>query len=263
MPIECTITSPRLTTDEFGDLDYAVMGHAFACHKELGRLADESVYQADLARRLMEAGLLAEREVPVKISFREFSKVYYLDLVADSRGVYELKSAAKLTTAHAAQLMNYLMFIDGSRGKMINFKSSSVESKFVNVPFTLQERRKFAIHERSWSGGEVLRDCIVEMLRDWGTGLELPLYHQAIVHLLGGEALVSHQLEMRHNNAPIGFQKFHLLRSEAAFRVTCHAHLPQGYERQLRKLIQPSPLKTMHWINIGLHEVSFTSVNSS
>ncbi|MDP1591720.1 MAG: hypothetical protein Q8M07_28440 [Prosthecobacter sp.] len=42
------------------------------------------------------------------------------------------------------------------------------------------------------------------MLRDWGTALELPLYHQAIVHLLGGEAAVTHLLPMQRDGETLG-----------------------------------------------------------
>ena len=45
MPIHCPITFPRLSEDDMRAIDYAVMGHAFATHTQLGRLCDESVYQ--------------------------------------------------------------------------------------------------------------------------------------------------------------------------------------------------------------------------
>ncbi len=44
MPIYCPITFPRLSEDEMHTIDYTVMGHAFATHRELGRLCDESLY---------------------------------------------------------------------------------------------------------------------------------------------------------------------------------------------------------------------------
>jgi hypothetical protein len=50
MPIHVPITFPRLSEAEMLEVDYDVMKHAFACHRELGRLCDELNYQADLAR---------------------------------------------------------------------------------------------------------------------------------------------------------------------------------------------------------------------
>ena len=50
MPITCPIPFPRLTQDEMRILDYEVMKCAFASQKALGRLGDETIYQAHLAQ---------------------------------------------------------------------------------------------------------------------------------------------------------------------------------------------------------------------
>ena len=55
MPVECQMQIAKLSTEEFRDLDYRVMKHAFDSQNSLGRLADERIYQADLridSRRL-------------------------------------------------------------------------------------------------------------------------------------------------------------------------------------------------------------------
>lgn len=104
MPITCPIKIPRLTTQQFGELDYAVMRHAFNSHSTLGRLADENIYQTDFASRLMTAGFDVQLEVPITASFDRFMKTHFLDLVVAEKGVYELKTVAKLTGEHEAQL---------------------------------------------------------------------------------------------------------------------------------------------------------------
>jgi hypothetical protein len=75
MPISCPITFPRLTTEEFAALDYDIMKLAFACHTEMGRLPDEVVYQSDFAARLVDAGYVPHREVPITVTFRTFVKM--------------------------------------------------------------------------------------------------------------------------------------------------------------------------------------------
>lgn len=152
MPITCPIQIPRLGTDEFRELDYGVMKHAFACHKALGRLADETIYQADLAARLVAAGHNVQREVPITASFGSFSKTYYLDMVIDGRAVYEIKTVSGLATEHEAQVLNYLLMVDSGHGKLINFRSGSVESRFINAPISHEERREFAVDDRNWQG---------------------------------------------------------------------------------------------------------------
>lgn len=261
MPVHCPINLPRLTTEEFAKIDYRVMAEAFQCHRELGRLADETIYQTHFAARLQSAGLNPTCEIPITVSYRTFNKTYFVDLVVDFTAVYELKAVRRFTDEHDAQLINYLILMNTSRGKLVNFRANSVQSRFVNAPFTNDERREFQIDNRRWKGADITRDWITDMLRDWGTGLELPLYHQAIVHLLGGEASVSHLLPLRNGNAELGNQRFHLMEDGIAFRLTAFTTPTRAYEDQIRKLLRLSSLKALHWINLAHHKVTFTTVS--
>jgi GxxExxY protein len=128
MPITSPISFLPLSTEEFAQLDYVVMEHAFASHQYLGNLAEEQVYQLDLADRLRNAGYKVDREVPVTVRFETFVKSYLLDLVINDKPVYELKTVESLTKRHSAQLLNYLLLLDLRRGKLINFRPTSVES---------------------------------------------------------------------------------------------------------------------------------------
>lgn len=260
MPITCPISFLPLTTEEFRELDYALMACAFATHKTLGKLADEVIYQGDFAARIHAAGWPVQREVPITVTFRSFVKVYSLDLVVADKAIYELKTSTNLSPEHEAQLLNYLLLVNGSRGKLVNLRPASVETKFVNAPITSAERRSFEIEDCRWQGDTSVRDWIVEMLRDWGTGLELPLYQQAIVHLLGGEALVTRQLPMRRDGIELGNQRFHLMSEDAAFRVTGFENPTVEHEQHLKRLIKFSPLRVMHWINIARHRVTLVTV---
>ena len=85
MPIHCPIAFARLTEAEMRNLDYEVMRHAFATHKALGCLCDESVYQAHFTHLLVASGIQAEREVPVTLTFRNFLEPLYLDLGRSAR----------------------------------------------------------------------------------------------------------------------------------------------------------------------------------
>lgn len=260
MPINCPISFEPLSTEDFGKLDYAVMAGAFATHKELGRLADEEIYQGDFAVRLSQAGFRISREVPVTVSFGSFSKVYLLDLVIDERAVYELKAVARLTSEHVAQLLNYLCLVESERGKLVNFRPASVESKFVNAPLSRQHRQGFAVNEIHWKGSNALRDLLIDLLRDWGTGLELLLYHQAIVNLLGGDERVSILLPMTRNGVSLGNQRFHLSDPQSAFRLTTFSGDFIHYKSHLKRLLRHSPLSFIHWINIDLETVTFLTI---
>ena len=260
MPISCPITFPRLSAEEFGALDYEIMGLAFACQKEIGRLADENVYQADFVARLVEAGHEVHREVPIKASFRNFVKTYFIDVVVAGKAIYELKTATRLAAEHEAQLLNYLLMVDCGHGKVINFRPASVDSRFVNAPMTFEQRRSFVVHDQRWEGDSTAKDWLVELLRDWGTCLELPLYYQGFIHLLGGDEAVTKQLAMKRGDISLSNQHFHLLEPDAAFRITAFADLTKGYDGQLRRLLNLSPLRALHWINIGHENVTFTTI---
>lgn len=78
-------------------LDYEVMSHAFAAHQQLGCLCDESVYHHSIEGRLREAGFGVESELPVTLTFRNFIKPLYLDLVVNRCAIYELKTVSALT----------------------------------------------------------------------------------------------------------------------------------------------------------------------
>ncbi len=136
MPISCQFELPRLTNDEMGQIDYEVMTHAFATHKARGRLCDETVYQIDLAQRLEDAGIAAEIEVPIVLSFGGFETTVKMDLLIAGQAVYELKTVEKLNAKHDAQLLGYLYMTNATRGKLINFRPKSVETRFINTSRT-------------------------------------------------------------------------------------------------------------------------------
>ena len=261
MPISCPIALQAMSTEQFAELDYQVMKHAFDTHNEIGRLADESIYQADFAVRIGSIPHPVSREVPVDVTFRDFSKTYYLDLVVAESAVYELKTVTALTPEHEAQLLNYLLLLDRRRGKLINFRPASVESRFVNAPMSAQERRSFDLAKSNWSGPRDFERLVIDLLRDWGTGLEMSLYQQAITHLLGGEEQVNRLLPLTRSRNDLGQQRFHLMDDRTAFRITTFERPSNRYAGQIHRLRQLSPLSSFHWINIGRKAVTFTTVD--
>lgn len=261
MPIHLPMAFPRMTETEMAELDYLVMGHVFALHSELGRLCEEVVYQAELAVRLREAGLgPVRRELPVTVSFGNFSKTYELDLVVADQSIYELKASACLTTTHTAQLLNYLLVCNATRGKLVNFRPASVESSFVNTSLDTAQRQRFRVNTQRWHGTEEFESLLVALLRDWGTGLEHTLYTQALTHLLGGEANVLCRIPMTFNGHDLGTHGFHLAAPDIAFMLTNFPRRAALQEAQFQRLLNLSALRELWWVNISLHEVTFTTL---
>jgi GxxExxY protein len=214
-------TLPRLSEDEMRELDREVMRHVFAAHNDLGSLCDERIYQADLAARLAASGISARREVSVRVSFLEFSTTRDLDLVVADRAIYELKSVSALSSLHEAQVLTYLLLANATRAKLVNFRPASVESRFVNTTLDHAARHDFTVDATAWHGPIALREWVAALLSDWGTGLEQPLYHAALVHFLGGESVVTHPVPLHRGALELGTQCFDLISPESAISLTC------------------------------------------
>jgi len=175
MPIECPLQITDLSTEQFREVDYLVMKHAFDSQNYLGRLADERIYQMDLTQRLLASGIGAMREVPIHLSHGIFRKPLFVDAVVAEKAIYELKTVRAITAEHAGQLLSYLHLLELSHGKLVNFRARSVESRFVNSPITTAERRAFGVEEVGCDGSRDFLDLVVGLCRDWGTSLTLSL----------------------------------------------------------------------------------------
>jgi GxxExxY protein len=179
MPISCPITPLNISKEEFAKLDYQIMQLAFDSQNTMGRLCDEIIYKNDLKARIEAAGLGPARiEVPLTVSHLDFTKVYLMDLVVADSAVYELKTAANLSSEHEAQLINYLLLWKAPHGKLLNFRPQKVASRFVNNPITTESQKSIQVNTERWrdldESSKHLRTLFLALLADWGAFLELP-----------------------------------------------------------------------------------------
>jgi GxxExxY protein len=265
MPITCPIAPRKMSKGDFAKLDYQIMDLAFDSQNTLGRLCDEIIYQNDLAARIEAAGLGPVRiEVPLTVTYLDFSKIYSMDLVVADSAVYELKTATALSSEHDAQLLNYLLLWKTPHGKLVNFRSSKVASRFVNNPITAEAQKSFQANTDRWRefdpSSKRLRSLFLDLLADWGAFLELPLYSEALIHFLGGEQNVIQMVPLHRNGIPLGNQRMHLLTPEIAFRLTALNTSFAAYENHLHSILRHSPLKAFHWINMDRHNIQFVTV---
>ena len=219
MPIAIGAQIRRMDEEEFKAVVYSAMQHVFAVHNEMGRLFDEKIYQREIARRMENS----EREVPIEVSFEDFTKTYYVDLLVGNGAMFELKAVENLAERHRGQLLNYLFLAGLPHGKLVNLRPERVQHEFINAPLQLDDRTDFAIDDGDWAeiGGFRLKDKMVVMLRDWGAGLDLGLYQEAASHCCGRAAEPEAEIEIRMGNASLGTQAVRLASPEAALRVTC------------------------------------------
>jgi hypothetical protein len=179
----------------------------------------------------------------------------------EEKAIYELKVVQSINTSHFGQLLTYLYLLDHRRGKIINFRSATVESQFVNVPVTTAERQGFIEIDAGYLGEKRFRDSLISLLRDWGTSLSLSLYEEALISILGGNEIVEVMLPLNRNGNHLGTQRFHLAATDTAFTLTAMNKGRAAYQSQLQRLIHFSPLQAIHWFNIDVHEVTFTTIS--
>ena len=264
MPITCPVIVRHLSPAEFDELDFRVMGHAFASQNELGRLCEEGVYQRDLQARLLADGFRdVQIEVPVTLSHDDFTKTLSIDLVADNL-VYELKTVLTLTGDHDAQLFTYLFLLEANRGKLLNFRPAKVEGLLRATGISHSDRRRLQIDSAKWqditSGCAKLRGTMLELLADWGGYIEFEHYQDALIHFLGGESQVVQRLPLYRAGISLGTQRFLCHAPKVAFRLSAFTAGLDTAEAQLRRLLALTDLHAIQWINLNRSDIRMATL---
>ena len=106
----------------FADLTSTIIGAFFATAKELGPGFSERVCQRSLQVALIDEGLTAEIDVPIRVYFRK-RRVgrFFADLVVNETVLVEVKAVAAFEGYMEAQILNYLKCAGGGIGLLVNF----------------------------------------------------------------------------------------------------------------------------------------------
>jgi GxxExxY protein len=265
MPITCPVQVHPVTEEEFKRLDHEVMRQAFASHNQLGRLCGEKVYQNDLTARMVAAGLKPLcKEVPVTVSHRDFRKTYYLDIIVGDTTVYELKAVSTLTGDHEKQILHYLLLLGGNRGKLVNFRTPSVQYQTVNAVLAPDEQRRYEIVANRWQDLDernvLLRRTLTELMDEWGVFLELSLYEEALTFFLGGEHSVLRNLPLAREGIALGTQRVHLTTDSVGFKLTALTDPADHAESHLRRFLALTGLRALHSINFNRHRIELVTL---
>ena len=115
---------------QYKDTVYLIIGAAMNVHDELSWGLLEPVYNEALHLELLDNNIANEREkhLPCYYKHHQLEKFYQMDLVVDDV-VVELKSVEELSSAHRAQLFNYLRLTRKPIGLLINFGQPSLQGE--------------------------------------------------------------------------------------------------------------------------------------
>lgn len=260
MPITTSVPVHCFSQEDFGQVAYEAIHHAFEIHATLGRMFNESIYRSSLRRSL---GKRAVEEVKICLMHQSFRKELYLDLLVDFGCPFEIKVATCLTDAHQSQLIQYLMLMGLSHGKLINFGTERVEHRFVNCHESPDLRQQFEIERIDWPNVgpfHRMEQIVVPLVNDWGTGLSRFLYHEAIVALAGGEERCNQFTDTLWQDQRIGRQQVYLIEKCVSIEVTCKKNDLDRYESHLRRFIKNTTLQMILWINITSGEVRLQGI---
>jgi GxxExxY protein len=107
-----------------------ILDKAFKIHRKLGPGLLESVYEKCLQYELIEAGLIAETQVPVPLNYKtiHFDAGFRIDLLVDNKVLIEVKSVETLAPVHFAQTLTYLKMKNIKLGLLINFNTKLLKN---------------------------------------------------------------------------------------------------------------------------------------
>ncbi len=256
----------HITKDEYHNLDYEIMGLAFRVHKELGKFWNENIYQYYFAKVCKESGFNVDIEVPIIISFNNFIKRYYIDILINNSIIYELKATDSLISKHKNQTLNYLLLTDCNYGKLINFSGVSVNAEYVTSSLTKKERYDFCLIIDKWidvdDDSKWLKELIISLLQDCGAFISFQFFYDAIYFFRGGKENVVRPVKIKLDELFAGTQKFHLLNNKTAFDLSCISKTEpkKFYKQSLERFLSHSHLESIQWINFNNHNIEFETI---
>lgn len=105
---------------------YVILGACMAVHSELGGGFAEPVYQDALEVELGLRSIPFQREQKVAIHYKGIllKSWYKADFVCCGSILVECKAVSEISSAHEAQVLNYLKATGFARALIVNFASS-------------------------------------------------------------------------------------------------------------------------------------------
>ena len=266
MPIECGAEIESVGQDEFHRIDTILMRHAFDIHNSMGRFFDERIYQDELAGRCRMAGLESRREVEIRLIHGSFSKSYFIDMLIERSAIYELKACESLAASHQNQLINYLLLTDTNHGKLLNLRTSSVQSRFVSTTMTRHDRMSYRLIT---DGEEIddtmcinLKNLLLSLVDDWGICLDLNAYREALLHFTTGPTSGLLPVPIISHDRIVGSQRMCLLNSESAWHLSSLKSNHTSHEKHIRRLLSHTGLSCIYWINFNQKDIHFRTIKN-
>lgn len=105
------------------ELSNRVIGIAINVHRSLVPGLLESAYKECLYYKIIQSGLISEKEKPMPLFYEEVKLEcgYRIDILVENKVVIEIKSVEALNDVHTAQILTYMKLGGYKLGLLINF----------------------------------------------------------------------------------------------------------------------------------------------
>ena len=114
---------------EYKELTEKVIGCTYIVYNKMSFGFLESVYEKCLFIELGKAGLKAETQRSITVTYEDEIVGEFVALVVENTIILELKSVRRIVRAHEVQLVNYLVATRKPVGLILNFGERKVEIK--------------------------------------------------------------------------------------------------------------------------------------
>ena len=109
-----------------------ILGIAMQLHREMGCGFKEKVYQDAFEVLLKENNIEYEREKHIDLVFHgvKLEHDFFYDFLIDDKIGVELKAVSEITGEFESQIINYLHVSNHKLGLLLNFGTTSLESRW-------------------------------------------------------------------------------------------------------------------------------------
>ena len=114
----------------YKELSYKITGLSLEVYNELGFGFLEKVYENALMILFRENGIKAEQQKSLPVYFKEhLIGEYFSDILVEDKIILEVKTIEAFSSAHYAQLLNYLKVTQLRLGILLNFGPNRLSYK--------------------------------------------------------------------------------------------------------------------------------------
>ncbi|MGC8988729.1 MAG: hypothetical protein ACP5MD_01250 [Verrucomicrobiia bacterium] len=109
-------------------------------------------------------------------------------------------------------------------------------------------------------GATDFREIVTALLNDWGAGLEIGLYRDAVIHFFGGKERVRSAVAVRNGSRVLGEHRVYMIAPGTAFILTALAGSRASFLTHARRLVNHTDLTAVVWADLSIQRVVFTTV---